>query len=231
MVEASRRDLVAILTSTGSTQGAFHRRVAGRSPAQVGQDPTGVQQRGGLDDPGDHEVPEHLVSERVEPQTGEHLREGVEQDAGVGAHHPARTITPTHRRSCTSVEQRWRGNGCEQRRHRRGRVDLQIQDPLAGIAQQVIRLLQKHPELGLGMRRPDVLHDPLPSTGVLGDLHRRRPRRRPHPPDERHPRTLEEPRLVREDAPSRRRHRRSQPCGTALPRTVSQLRTRTPPAS
>jgi len=68
--EAQVRDLVAVLPRRSPTQGVFHCRVAGRDPAQVPQDPAGVQQRGRLHDPGDHQVREHLVPERVEPQRG-----------------------------------------------------------------------------------------------------------------------------------------------------------------
>ena len=73
------------------------------------------------------------------------------------------------------------------------------------------------------MRRPDVLDDPLTATGVLSDLHGRRSRRRPHPPDEHHRPTLEHP-LVRENAPNRSHHRRSQPCGRSGRQIVSQVR-------
>ena len=64
---------------------------------------------------------------------------------------------------------------------------------MSQIFQQAPRLLQEHTKLGLGVRRPEVLHDPLPPTRVLRDLYRRRPRRGPHPPDERHHATVEDP--------------------------------------
>ena len=48
------------------------------------------------------------------------------------------------------------------------------------------RRIHEQPELGLGMRRAHVLDDPLPTIGVLRDLHRRRTRGRTYPPNERH---------------------------------------------
>ena len=66
VLEARLGDLVAVSAGCGATQGAFHRRVAGRPAAQVGQHPAGVQQRGRFHDPGDHQVPEHLIADRVE---------------------------------------------------------------------------------------------------------------------------------------------------------------------
>jgi len=54
--EAQGGELIAVLTNPSPTKGAFHRRVAGRHPAQVRQNATSVQQRGRFHDPGDHQV-------------------------------------------------------------------------------------------------------------------------------------------------------------------------------
>lgn len=93
-------------------------------------------------------------------------------------------------------------------RHRGRRLDTEIEYPLPGIGQQVTGTLNEHAELGLGMRRANVLEDPLPPTGVLSDLHRRRARSRTNSPNERHPATLRSARLVRETALTHRRLRR-----------------------
>ena len=45
----------------------------------------------------------------------------------------------------------------------------------------------------LGVRRPDMLDNPLTPVGVLRDLHGGGPRAGPHPHDERHTRTLNQP--------------------------------------
>lgn len=94
------------------------------------------------------------------------------------------------------------GGGLEQtritgRRHqahrRRGGLHTEVQDTLVGVRQQLPGTLEQHTELGLRMRRTDVLHDPLTAPNVLGDLHCRRSGSRPHPPDEHHTATLEPP--------------------------------------
>lgn len=41
---------------------------------------------------------------------------------------------------------------------------------MPGIGQQVTGTLNEQAELGLGMRRANVLEDPLAPTGVLSDL-------------------------------------------------------------
>nr|BFF07705.1 hypothetical protein GCM10023233_26740 [Brevibacterium otitidis] len=64
---------------------------------------------------------------------------------------------------------------------------LPVIDPAPGMGQQ-------NPELGLGMRRPDVLDDALPTARILSHLHRSRPGLRADPPDEHHPTTLNDPR-------------------------------------
>lgn len=65
----------------------------------------------------------------------------------------------------------------------------------AWIGQQLAGVFEQDPQLGFGMRRTEVLQDPLTSAGVLRDLHRRRARGRADPPDERHPATLSGPRV------------------------------------
>ena len=58
--------------------------------------------------------------------------------------------------------------------------------PWAGSGQHLPRPLQQDPQLGLGVRRSHVRHDLAPAAVVLGDLHGRCPRCRPHPPNPRH---------------------------------------------
>ena len=68
----------------------------------------------------------------------------------------------------------------------RGGLDAQVEGALGGIGQHLPRPLQQDPQLGLGARGPHVRHDLPPAAVVLGDLHGRRPRCRPHPPNPRH---------------------------------------------
>ena len=70
VLEADGGDLVAVLARGGPRQGAAHRLLTGRRPSQVGQDTPGVQDRGGLHDPGDHQVAEGLVLDHAEPEVG-----------------------------------------------------------------------------------------------------------------------------------------------------------------
>ena len=67
---AHRRDSRISGGRDGAGQGPSHRRVAGRPPAQIGQHPRGIQQRRRLHDPRDHQVTEHRIPDRVEPERG-----------------------------------------------------------------------------------------------------------------------------------------------------------------
>ena len=69
----------------------------------------------------------------------------------------------------------------------------QVQHSLSRIIQQLTSLSQQHAQLRLGVRRADMLHDPLTPADVLSDLYRRGTRPGPHPPNERHEPTVEDP--------------------------------------
>ena len=66
--EAQLGDLVPVAAARAAGQGAAHRLVAGRLAAQFRQDPAGVQDRGRLHDPGQDQVPEHVIAQGAEPQ-------------------------------------------------------------------------------------------------------------------------------------------------------------------
>jgi hypothetical protein len=57
---------------------------------------------------------------------------------------------------------------------------------LGRIFKQLTGALQQNAELGLRLRRADMLHDPLTAAHIFGDLDRRRPGSRPHPPNKHH---------------------------------------------
>jgi hypothetical protein len=51
----------------------------------------------------------------------------------------------------------------------------EVERALAGIGQKLACALHQQTELDVGMRRPDMGHDPTLPTDRLGDLHSRRP--------------------------------------------------------
>ncbi len=77
--EARGGDLVPVATSASPAQRAFHRRVARRRPAQVPQNPPGIQQRCRLHDPGHDQVLEVHVAQVGKAQIGEHRGQRIEQ--------------------------------------------------------------------------------------------------------------------------------------------------------
>jgi hypothetical protein len=76
--------------------------------------------------------------------------------------------------------------GHNQAFHRRRGLNTELEDALGRVVQQLTGALEEQAEFGLRMRGADVFHDLLPAAHILGDLHCRRSRARPHPPDERH---------------------------------------------
>ena len=107
--EAQFGDLVPVAAVRAAGQGPAHGLVAGRLAAQVRQDPAGVQDRGRLDDPGQDQVPEHVIAQGSEPQVAEDAVQDLEQQPRVRRHHPRR---PRSRRGLARgfrVEQRRRG--------------------------------------------------------------------------------------------------------------------------
>jgi hypothetical protein len=66
--EAGRGDLVAIPTLGAAGQGAAHRLLTGRLLPQVIEDSADVENRGGFDDPGDHQVAEHRIAHDTESE-------------------------------------------------------------------------------------------------------------------------------------------------------------------
>jgi hypothetical protein len=184
--EAQFGQPVTVLTLRAASQRALAGGQADRPAAQLGQDPVSVRQAGRLDHPGDHQIPEHLIGERVETEARVHPGEGVEQHRRTRPQHPGtRHHLPRQRRRLLR-EQRCLPRRREHRRLASRRGQPEIENALTLIGQQPVRPLNQQPELGLITRRPDMTHDPAPATNRLSDLHSRRPRRRPNPPDPRH---------------------------------------------
>ena len=173
--EADPGDRVAVAAVRAAGQGAAHRLVAGRLAAQVRQDPSGVQDRGRLHDPGHDQVPEHVIAQGAEPQVIVDAVQRLEQQPRVGRDHPRRPRRRGGRVRVIRVGQR----GAARRRHepgpRHGRLDSQVEGALCRIGQHLPRPLEQDPQLGLGMRRSHMGHDLAPAAVVLSDLHGRRP--------------------------------------------------------
>ena len=186
MREAQLGDLFPVAAVSAAGQGPAHRLVTGRLAAQFRQDPAGVQDRGRLHDPGQDQVPEHLIVQDVEPQVTEDAVQGLEQHPRVRRHHPRRPCSHRGPARGTRVEQGWRGLPRHEPGPRRDRLDAQVERALGGIGQRLPRPIEEDPQLGPGVRRPHVRHDLPPAAVVLGDLHGRRPGCRPHPPNPRH---------------------------------------------
>ncbi|TCM35131.1 hypothetical protein EV648_12524 [Kribbella sp. VKM Ac-2568] len=226
MVEAGRRDLVAIAPAGAPGQRAAHRLLTRGLLPQVGQHATGVQDRGGFDDAGDHQVTKGLVPEDPEPQGGVDLSEHLEQQPRRRAGHlrgsHTRLLAPPAKRGGCGEQSRI-GSGRDQLGLARGRVDAQVELALSSIAEQPTGLLDQETQLGLGVRRTDVRHDPPASVDVLSDLHSRRTRGRPNPPHPRHRPSVKHQLVPQIDRPAKH-HRRSAPCAQPNRERVTEVR-------
>jgi hypothetical protein len=140
--------------------------------------------------PGDHQIGEHRIAQVTEPQPGVDPSQGLVEQPGVGGHHPPDTIADAGSRRARGIEQHRRLGFADQRRDRRRGLDVEVENCLGWVVQQLAGRFQQHPQLGLGMRRTQMLHDPLPAPDVLGDLHRGGARGRAHAPHEGHQPTL-----------------------------------------
>jgi hypothetical protein len=151
--------------------------------------------RGGLHDPGDHQVAEGLVFDHAEPKAGVDPGQCVEQQPRPGRDDPAWTIAlsrppgpgpgPGPGRPKSAAVAAGSGLPPAAMRLPRGRASPDADRP-AGHGHAPATS-----ELGRSVGRADMLDDPLPpARGVLSDLHRRSARGRTNLPDECHPETL-----------------------------------------
>jgi hypothetical protein len=152
-------------------QAALEGRI--RRPADPGlvQDPQAVELAGRLDDPGQHQLPEHLIPGRglLQAQHPVGVLQGIRQ-----VPHPRGR---DRQRPAASP-------GCG--------VQAQVKLALPGRHPLHRRSLQRL-QLGFIVRRADVLDLPRPPPRGPRDLHRRRARRRLHRPHIRHRATLRPP--------------------------------------
>jgi hypothetical protein len=225
VLEAPGGDLVAVGALMRAGQGAAHRLLARRRAPEVGEHPRRVQDRGRFHQPGNHQVPEDLVAQRVEPQPGEHPGEHVVEHPRGRRHDPRRSDHPAlpRRGSLLPEEDRVADGGADQRRLHRHRLDAEVQFTLSGIVQKLPRPLQQQAELRVGVRGAHMRDDPPPAPHGLSDLHGRRPRRRPHPPNPGHRPTVGPP-ISASETPTSRHNRRSGTCRSPIREPVTKLR-------
>jgi hypothetical protein len=86
--EALLRDGVAVLAGVDLHQVTLNRPVRDRVCAQIGQHPRRVGLAGGLHDPGDHQVPEHRIINRVETEPVIDRAEDVVKQPRMGRRGP-----------------------------------------------------------------------------------------------------------------------------------------------
>ena len=174
--KALRRDDVAVVASDHRGEVSLDCFVRDCLCTEIVEDSCGVGFRGGFDDPGDDQIPEHGVAHLVESES---VVDGSER----------------------VVEQpRTRAEGASGRRHRGGGSPFGFGSPVGdlvdpggagGDLEVEYALLavddaagsgEQHTEFGIGVRRPDVFDDLDPATAFAGDLHRDRSRCGPHLP-------------------------------------------------
>ena len=152
-------DRVAVVTRHAAVQAAEDRAQRGGGDTDVLEDPDRVRLRRRLDDPGQHELHERLVTDRAEAQTFVGTGQDVPQDL---APHP-RDLRP---------------------RGRRRTLRREVERLLPGVEQLPGRFDQDR-ELHVVMGRADVIDpDDLPAL-LVDDLNGPRTRCRGHPTDKR----------------------------------------------
>lgn len=188
--EAPVSDRAAVVAVDDPPQVPLDRGVARRFLSEIAHHPGSVEFRAGLDDAGDHQIPEHLVGDRIEAELATQVFEDLPQDHRSRRCGSARRING--RPVVRSRQQRTLARR-QDARHRCVRGDVQVEGMLIGLDPGP-GPLEEHPELDIGVRGPDVLDDLLPAVDIAGDLHGRGPRLGPDPPDERHPTRVDRPR-------------------------------------
>jgi hypothetical protein len=188
--EAQPGEPVTVVPVEAAAQCALARGQARRDPAHLCQHPVRIQQAGRLDHPGDHQVTEHLITQRAEPEIRIHPGQHVIQQARrrLQRPHPRHHRPGTRRRPAAEQHRPARG------RDHRGlpglRSDPEIENALPVVLEQAPRLLHEQPELRLVAGRAHMPHDPAPAPHRLRDLHSGRPRCGTHPPNPSHQQSL-----------------------------------------
>ncbi len=188
--EAQLGETVTVVPIEAAAQRALARGQARRDPAHLCQHPVHIQQAGRLDHPGDHQVTEHLITQRVEPEIRIHPGQHVIQQARRRLQRPRPRHHPPGTRCRLAAEQRRLSRGRDHRDPPGLRSDPEIENALPVVLEQALGLLHEQPELSLVAGRAHMPHDPAPAPDRLRDLHSRRPRCRTHPPNPSHHQSL-----------------------------------------
>lgn len=165
----SRSQLVSVTPPCDPGQTAVHPRPVHRNNPELGQDPGAVQHRCRLDQAGQHELEERLITDHVETQRLPSSPDHLNQQSG--------TAPSDHRRL--------RGCRCAEVQH------LLIWWDQLGPASG-----HQHSQPGLVMGRPEMLDDPVFAAFLDHDLHSCRPGSGLHLPQERAHLPDPTPRLV-----------------------------------
>lgn len=177
-----------------AVEAAFERALPGpqrrRDPSQVRQNTVDVEQARGLHDPRDHQVPEGLVVQNVEPDRVVHPADRVIQQPRRGLEHLRRWNQPLLLTLARRAEQGALAGRLDQPGLRHNRRQTEVELTLTVIGDKPPRLRDEQPQLGLVVRGTHMTHDPTLPTDRLHDLDRRRPRSGTHAPDPDHQPTL-----------------------------------------
>jgi hypothetical protein len=92
--EAFGGDYIPVSVGFGLVDMAVNGLVGQQLCTQIGQDPQRVELAGRLDDPGDHQAPEHRISQGIEAEPGIDLTDHVIEQSGTGRDPPARPAKP-----------------------------------------------------------------------------------------------------------------------------------------
>jgi len=158
--------------------------VGHRICAQIGQYPKRIELAGRLDDPGDHQVPEHLITDGIKTQAVIYHADRRIQQPRTGRRRPARA-----RRDAFGL-----GRRSEQRQgvpvgHISDRLGAcgHVEPELSLITQGYrTGLLQQNSQLGIGVGRSDMGQDLAATAQFRHHLHRHRSRGGAHLPHVRH---------------------------------------------
>jgi hypothetical protein len=153
VVKASGGDRFPIPTRADLIEVTGNRAIRHRRRAQIGQHPLRIGLARGLHDPGDHQIPEHAVGDRVEPQPVVDAPEDVVEQPRTGTHRAPRR----HQRADGGLgrlgDQRPLGAEIGHLGHRlrpRGYLEIECGLPTSN---DLTTCLEQNAQLSIGMRR------------------------------------------------------------------------------
>ena len=160
VVEARGRDPIAVVERGTSAKSRSEGVAMRGSNTQLAQDTHSLTNRGRLHDPGQHELEERLVIDDVEPQRAPSSGNDVDQGPrGLRLDHPDAVI--------------------------RCRLHAEVELALA-LVQPGTSDLHQDREFGIGVGRPEMIHDDVATAFAASDLNRGGTRGRLHLPQEHH---------------------------------------------